>query len=327
CIRNQSTQQFKAAQNINAQKRCCVTGTPIQNSIQDLRSLLAFLYFHPYSEPVFFCKYIVGPLSSQGPDPFQHLRPLLSVVCFRRTRVFLSMPPSDVHEVSVVRTTDEAQRYDEVLKSAKLEYESIANMKSTKKKFAVLLETVMKLRRLCRHGTNTTKPRVQNSKPSSKKRKRADVAFWNYCEDCCDGNINSGLDTALREHCPTCSDSFPPDPSSTHQWTSNAPLLAVPLHSYLRINKQFQIYLQGVTEKELSSLPRSLLLSATWRIRRKAIKSYRRGIPHLRIDGSTNSPDRQVILSKFSEDPNQCVLLMSINTGAVGYVFFFFYYS
>jgi SWI/SNF-related matrix-associated actin-dependent regulator of chromatin subfamily A3 len=44
-----------------------------------------------------------------------------------------------------------------------------------------------------------------------------------------------------------------------------------------------------------------------------------RGIPCLRIDGRVSFSDRLEILSKFREDPNTPVLLMSIETGAVGY--------
>ena len=44
-----------------------------------------------------------------------------------------------------------------------------------------------------------------------------------------------------------------------------------------------------------------------------------KGIPCLRIDGRVSFSDRLEILSKFREDPNTPVLLMSIETGAVGY--------
>ena len=44
-----------------------------------------------------------------------------------------------------------------------------------------------------------------------------------------------------------------------------------------------------------------------------------RDIPYLRIDGRVKLSDRMNILSKFREDPSIGVLLMSIETGAVGY--------
>jgi hypothetical protein len=189
--------------------------------MQDLRSLLAFLHFRPFSEPAVFNKYIIESLSSQDPDPARNLRALLSVLCFRRTRSLLSLPPSDFFDVSVIRTNDETQRYEEILASAKLEYESIANMKTTKKKHTVLFTTVMGLRRLCSHGLqqgdvqkslqgNATELRLQVPKPGNKKRKRENVAFSRFCEDCCGGDLDPSLGVALREYCPTCCDSPPP---------------------------------------------------------------------------------------------------------------------
>lgn len=188
--------------------------------MQDLRSLLAFLHFRPFSEPAVFNKYIIESLSSQDPDPARNLRALLSVLCFRRTRALLSLPPSDFLDVSVTRTDDETQKYEEILAGAKSEYENIANMKSTKKKHTVLFTTVMQLRRLCSHGLqqgdvqqslqrNATELRLQVPKLGNKKSKRENVAFSGFCEDCCSGDMDLSLGAALREYCPTCCDSLP----------------------------------------------------------------------------------------------------------------------
>ena len=46
---------------------------------------------------------------------------------------------------------------------------------------------------------------------------------------------------------------------------------------------------------------------------------YARGIPSLRIDGRVPFTDRSVVLLKFRDDPTIPVLLMSIDTGAIGY--------
>jgi len=44
-----------------------------------------------------------------------------------------------------------------------------------------------------------------------------------------------------------------------------------------------------------------------------------RNIPSLQIDGRIPFTGRSMILSKFRDDPTIPVLLMSIDTGAVGY--------
>jgi SNF2 family DNA or RNA helicase len=42
-IRNCSTKQFQAVHGLTAQHRWCLTGTPIQNSLEDLEALISFL--------------------------------------------------------------------------------------------------------------------------------------------------------------------------------------------------------------------------------------------------------------------------------------------
>ncbi|KAK6077636.1 ATP-dependent dna helicase rhp16b [Seiridium cupressi] len=288
-IRNDATQQFKAARSLTARKRWCVTGTPIQNSMHDLRSLLVFLHVRPFSDSAVFRKHIIEQLTSECPDPFRNLRLLPGALCFRRTKDLLSLPPSDVHEVSVMRTVEEAQRYEDVLSQAKMEYENIANMKSNQKKYTVLFTTVMKLRRLCSHGIREDEDgedrheqelgefHMPTSKGKSKKRKREDVNDPAFCEDCYEHNMGFNIDSTLRDYCPTCSDSFIPASLVGEQ-----PLYAEHYEP------------SGYTG------------------------SYRRGIVHLRIDGSTSFSDRQTILSRFYEDSDQCVLLITIMTGAVG---------
>ncbi|ETS80319.1 hypothetical protein PFICI_07848 [Pestalotiopsis fici W106-1] len=354
CIRNQSTHQFKAAQNINARNRWCVTGTPIQNSMHDLRSLLGFLHFRPFSEPAIFNKFIVEPLSSQELDPVRHLRTLLSVMCFRRTRALLSLPPSDFHKISVTRTADETHWYDKILASAKLEYENIANMKSTKKKHTVLFATLMELRRLCSNGqprsevkntsqSNDTELRTQGSRLGGKKRKRDTIAFSGFCEDCCSDEVDPSLGAALREFCPTCSESsssplsgamviesiqnLPMDfecssasspASSTFAYQREVPSLlpANNLKAALPSSKISAV----IDNVENSPTGHKNLIFTSWRLTLDALQFElsRRGLPHLRIDGTTSFLDRQRILSQFSEDPDQCTLLMTIGTGAVG---------
>lgn len=45
-----------------------------------------------------------------------------------------------------------------------------------------------------------------------------------------------------------------------------------------------------------------------------------RNITYLRIDGLIKATERSQILSRFQTDPEVAVLLMTINSGAVGYV-------
>lgn len=50
CIKNKETQGSKAAHQINATYRWCLTGTPMMNHVSELYPLLRFLRIRPYCE-------------------------------------------------------------------------------------------------------------------------------------------------------------------------------------------------------------------------------------------------------------------------------------
>ncbi|CAI7648686.1 unnamed protein product [Penicillium viridicatum] len=64
-IRNRATKQFQAVVNLSAQHRWCLTGTPIQNSIEDLGALVAFLRVPILDRVAPFRKFISTPTSSE----------------------------------------------------------------------------------------------------------------------------------------------------------------------------------------------------------------------------------------------------------------------
>ncbi|KAI1171636.1 hypothetical protein F4777DRAFT_591102 [Nemania sp. FL0916] len=86
-IRNTSTKQFKAVASLSASIRWCITGTPIQNSLGDLGSLIEFLRVPNLGKPAAFRKYIENSRkiveSASIPD-YKNLKLLLGSICLRR---------------------------------------------------------------------------------------------------------------------------------------------------------------------------------------------------------------------------------------------------
>jgi SWI/SNF-related matrix-associated actin-dependent regulator of chromatin subfamily A3 len=216
-----------------------MSGTPIQNSMQDLRALLEFLHFQPFANATFFRKHILEPISSDLPDPFRNLKLLLRVTCIRRTADLLSLPPSEVKEVTILLTDSEMSKYDGILASCKEEFEKIANMKSELKKYSVLFTTITSLRRLCNHGTMApTSPVVAlpfrskspQEKAGKRRKKKSGLTEDSMCEFC-SGDDEDGLSLLNGlEECPECSRLLeskaflaPPElKSPTDYWSPNA---------------------------------------------------------------------------------------------------------
>ncbi|KAI3319185.1 hypothetical protein HD806DRAFT_548754 [Xylariaceae sp. AK1471] len=106
-IRNHSSDIFDATCQIRAHYRWCMTGTPIQNSIEDFGSLLAFIGVPPFVTRDQFRFWISSPIHSNLPRSLQRLRKLVRATCLRRTK---AVP----HLSAALKLTQKTERVETV---------------------------------------------------------------------------------------------------------------------------------------------------------------------------------------------------------------------
>jgi len=155
-IRNQGSKQFKAAASLKSVRRWCLTGTPIQNSLNDLVSLLGFLRFEPFSSRTIFGQYISKPLADDTENGGCRLRELLRTICLRRDARLLKLPEPQLELVEVTLHQEEKALYDKVVAQCTREIDEVVSSRAKIKKVGILFRVITKLRRLCNHGTYTT---------------------------------------------------------------------------------------------------------------------------------------------------------------------------
>ncbi|RYP51600.1 hypothetical protein DL768_003107 [Monosporascus sp. mg162] len=230
-IRNQSSEQFNVAKGLQAERRWCLTGTPIQNSLADLRSLLRFLHFQPFASQAFFEKHIVEPLRLNSHDSFRNLQLLLRSICLRRNAGYLHLPPAETEEITISLTAEETAVYDGILADCQAEFDKIVSGKSEIRKYNVLFITIMKLRRLCNHGT--LQPATPTYHTSSRKARRSKKQQMStdaelFCDFCSreDGDSATLLDSL--ETCPECSRCLESQEASVSHPLMNRPSPASP---------------------------------------------------------------------------------------------------
>lgn len=85
-IRNPSSKIFNAACEISARFRWCLTGTPIQNSLDDFGSLLAFIGVPPFVTRDQYRFWISSPIFSNREYSLHTLQKLVRATCLRRTK-------------------------------------------------------------------------------------------------------------------------------------------------------------------------------------------------------------------------------------------------
>ncbi|KAI5289142.1 hypothetical protein KEM54_004326 [Ascosphaera aggregata] len=99
-IREQATQSFKAIITLEAQRRWALTGTPIQNSLKDLGSVVKFLRLAPYDSNNAFAA-VSEPLKYDKPseEAIKRFRSLVVTFALRRDKDKIELPErKDVEE-------------------------------------------------------------------------------------------------------------------------------------------------------------------------------------------------------------------------------------
>lgn len=147
-IRNRSTKCFQVVMSLKAERRWCLTGTPVQNRLDDLFSLLQFLRFHPFQALPNARKYILEPLGRQDEKGLRNLRSTMGVISLRRGRRQTCNQHRNEEVIPVNLSLDERQYYRSILAEA----QRLART-SGKKRGHIILQSISSLRQLCSHGS------------------------------------------------------------------------------------------------------------------------------------------------------------------------------
>lgn len=85
-IKNHRTQVARACCSLRAKRRWCLSGTPIQNTIDDLYSYFRFLKYDPYAVYKSFYNTIKVPISKNTIQGYKKLQAVLRAIMLRRTK-------------------------------------------------------------------------------------------------------------------------------------------------------------------------------------------------------------------------------------------------
>ncbi|KAM0325499.1 hypothetical protein ACHAQA_007486 [Verticillium albo-atrum] len=158
-IRETSTQQFKAIVRLQANRRWAVTGTPVQNRLDDLAALLAFLRLKPFDDRNRFNRFIVDPFKACDPSIVPKLRVMVDSITMRRLKDKIDLPPRTDQVIKLDMTTEERQVYDLFEKNAQDRVQVLSANGSSKgalggQTYIHILRSILRLRLLCAHGAD-----------------------------------------------------------------------------------------------------------------------------------------------------------------------------
>ncbi|KAF2479719.1 SNF2 family N-terminal domain-containing protein [Neohortaea acidophila] len=153
-IRNPSTGVSKACCKLPAQRRWAVTGTPVQNRLDDLGALIKFLRIEPFDDPTVWSQHIIAPFRAASEHVITHLRLLVDNITLRRMKDNIGLTDRTAHRVRLDFSEDEALIYSQFAKASNQQLRMMlrGSDRLKGKSYAHVLKSLGRLRAICAHG-------------------------------------------------------------------------------------------------------------------------------------------------------------------------------
>ncbi|KAF5659326.1 hypothetical protein FDENT_13940 [Fusarium denticulatum] len=353
-IRNSSSQIFAVMSKLQTQSRWCLTGTPIQNSLDDFGALLAFIKIPPFETAAHFDHYVINPIKKNRRKGFSMLRKVVAATCLRRTKAtygqILNLPQK-TERVDIIDMGREDRRLYEFFK--RFSYLTAGLDKISKKKPATnILVLISMLRLICNHGEAL----LPEAALKAWKEKDSSVLSWEVleanikrCISCKFEIEESGTAISLTEDLPCghtmCSRCASKSQSSASlapclecrvsAGSQAIPIIGASLSQSEAMNghaskpkpppsAKVQALIRNISRAEKGpesrvDRPKSVVFSYwTKMLDLIGFALNSQGFQFQRIDGQSSMSQRKAALETFGSDPEYNVMLASIGAAGEG---------
>ncbi|KAG8500478.1 hypothetical protein CXB51_002719 [Gossypium anomalum] len=188
-IKNHRTQVARACCGLRAKRRWCLSGTPIQNAVDDLYSYFRFLRHEPYDVYKSFCYGIKVPIARDYVKGYKKLQAVLKVptspqfvdpfLLYTNATLIdgepiIKLPPKSIHMSKVEFSAEERAFYNQLEADSRSLFKEYAAAGTLNQNYANILLMLLRLRQACDHpllvkGFNNDSIRnsdsVENSNP------------------------------------------------------------------------------------------------------------------------------------------------------------------
>ncbi|XP_061345365.1 DNA repair protein RAD5A [Gastrolobium bilobum] len=158
-IKSTKSQISMAAAALIADQRWCLTGTPIQNNLEDIYSLLRFLRIEPWGHWAWWNKLVQKPFEGGDERGLKLVQSILKPIMLRRTKhstdrdgkPILVLPPADMKIIYCEPTEAEKDFYEALFKRSKVKFDQFVEQGRVLHNYASILELLLRLRQCCDH--------------------------------------------------------------------------------------------------------------------------------------------------------------------------------
>eukprot|EP00181_Compsopogon_caeruleus_P002274 CAMPEP_0184681504 /NCGR_PEP_ID=MMETSP0312-20130426/4497_1 /TAXON_ID=31354 /ORGANISM="Compsopogon coeruleus, Strain SAG 36.94" /LENGTH=1081 /DNA_ID=CAMNT_0027132403 /DNA_START=149 /DNA_END=3394 /DNA_ORIENTATION=- len=162
-IKGQTTKTAKAAFHLLAHRKWAVTGTPIQNQLNDLFALLHFLQIDPWADFSLWNMKILKPFESGSMEEKVRacalVRSIVTPIMLRRRKntrnlegnPIVQLPEKHLEVIKLQFTQAERDFYDALFEKSKTKFDTFVRQGKVMANLAHVLEILLRLRQCCDH--------------------------------------------------------------------------------------------------------------------------------------------------------------------------------
>ncbi|KAG6821357.1 hypothetical protein H0H93_014154 [Arthromyces matolae] len=158
-IKEPGTVGSRASCDLMADRRLCLTGTPVQNKLDDLFALIKFLRLEQLEEKSVWTEFVGSPVKFQQPTGFSRLQTIMKCITLRRTkesetqdgRKILALPPRRDEKRLLKFSPAEQEIYDQFFNESKAEFTELTSKNEVMKNYVGILQRILRLRQICDH--------------------------------------------------------------------------------------------------------------------------------------------------------------------------------
>ncbi|EMD41937.1 hypothetical protein CERSUDRAFT_129183 [Gelatoporia subvermispora B] len=158
-IKETTTVGCRACCDLVADRRLCLTGTPVQNKLDDVYALIKFLRLSPLDDKSVWTEYIGTPVKYGQPLGVARLQTIMKCITLRRTKEskaedgtrILSLPPRRDELRYLKFDAQEQAIYDQFFTESKAEFNELSHKNEVMKNYVGILQKILRLRQICDH--------------------------------------------------------------------------------------------------------------------------------------------------------------------------------
>ncbi|RPA81742.1 hypothetical protein BJ508DRAFT_414637 [Ascobolus immersus RN42] len=335
-IRNTATKKFQAVHALKSRYRWCISGTPIQNSVEDIGALFQFLRYRPLESKQAFKKEIVAPLAECSHEGYMRLRTALQHLCLRRMKSGIPglLPPKKLYIKRLVFSEHQRALYNRT----KAEFiKGSCNVSQSANPSGSTFQMIMKLRQICDHGEELLSASQSTNGPASPNMEGIKCCQCTRPIASCQEEIEALENPRCSKHatCEKCLDSDKAfdceDSQSEEIECKDCALLQFGSGSDLRTLSAYQgpsvkvkALLSAIEkDKQLrvsNGGPVKHIVFSCWTRMLDLIEIALRDndVAFVRIDGNMSRTRRNESIEMFNENTKPIVILVSLMAGGTG---------